>query len=1554
MKSKEAGIEKSRRKLQIVRLGILIGAAVVSVGQTEQQGFFQLSSFRTFGSNERATINVSTASVRALRFRIYRVNDPEKFFRQLEDAHSFSDFVPSRRNGNSLIERIHRWKSGLRADIRRFLRAQFSESPSDHFARVLPMETKSQPGSVKGTGYAEAPVLNPDQLVLTFSQSFLGNRMFQQSTVEIPVKEKGVYLVEAVNGGLRAYTLLLVSDTVMISKQGAGRVLNLVVDRSTGQPLSHIRVVALARDKTLEETETNDDGIAELHPAASWSDDVRVIAGKGRDIAASVLQGGNFGAEDERWTGYIYTDRPIYRPGHTVHYKGILRIRTSDGYEVPAGKRVNVQIQDSEQKPVYQRSLIVSRNGTIRDDLTLPPNAALGNYFLQVTYGAADRLSGDFEVEEYKKPEYEVHVTPTSPRVLQGEPIQATIDARYYFGEPVAGAIVKYSIHRARYWSPLLYDLGDEEIEPTPTNDDDTNDSGDQVGEQEGQLNADGKLLVKIPTTVSDHKFDWRYRIEARVTDDAKREIDGTGWAIATYASFLVKVEPQRYFYEPGSKASFRVQARDYDNHPVKTRVHVELLSWNYREPNRSEVKGSAEADLDANGSANVVIDIPAKGGSYRVQAETRGAAGRQPEGSSALWVSGGDWGFESTENPSVQIIADKKTYAAGDVAKLLIGTGQPDTPVWIAIEGQKVRSQRLLRSKDSTVSFEIPVTARNEPGISIAASFVRDGVFHNGSKYVRVPPVNHQMNVSVKTDKTQYQPGQTAEYSIEATDSSGKPVQGADFSIGVVDEAIYGIRQDTMPSLLDFFFSREYSNIFTSSSLEYFFNGQSGKRPMQLAQLRPPSHLAQLKPDRLVLPKIRKAFPDTAFWDAEVTTDESGHARAKVEFPDSLTTWRATVRGVTPDTKVGNTIQKTIVRKNLILRIAAPRFFVQGDEVVLSALVHNYLSDAKTAHVSLEFKGLEVLDGGTKDVQIPSRGEAKVSWRVRVQQVHSATIVGKALTNEESDALELELPVDVPGVKLTSANGGSLTSGASADFNVAFPEKVQPGSRRLSIQLAPSISGSLFGALDFLTSFPYGCVEQTMSSFLPNIIVRNTARDLGLKTNLDEVALQRKIADGLERLYAFQHKDGGWGWWQTDETHPFMTAYVVAGLAQASSGGVNVRFDSLSRGQDWLMQEFNSAKDLDPDLRAYIAYSLALVGRADNGLANVMNRAYGSRAEMSSYGLAVLGLALDQMKDGRAAEIAAIVESRAQQDQQQAWWPAERDPMLDFVSDTTPEATAFATKLLARQHRGAALLPKAALWLMNHRSEGYWWSSTKQTAMVIYGLVDYLRATNELTPNLTATVFVNDHSILTRKIDQVGEPNPEIVLDETQLNPGMNHVRVQVTGEGRLYYSSRSEYYSSEVRLEKAGAISLNLLRDYFRLVPSHEGERIVYDTIPLSGPVASGDILAVRLTVTGSAWKYLMIEDPIPAGTEFQSADQLYEIRNRPPWWRYDFTRRELHDDRMAIFQTAFPQGQQKYFYLLKVVNPGTFKVSPARVGPMYQTDISATTESRVIEVK
>ena len=153
----------------------------------------------------------------------------------------------------------------------------------------------------------------------------------------------------------------------------------------------------------------------------------------------------------------------------------------------------------------------------------------------------------NFSVEDYKKPEYQVKVTAQTPRVLQGQPIKATIDARYYFGEPVANAKVKWVVHTSTYW-PMGRDQDDEEAGAGQEGDsadaddaeNDDSDGGEQASETSGTLDADGKLQITIPTKVDSKKQDLTYRIEARVTDAGNREIAGHGFALATYGSFFL------------------------------------------------------------------------------------------------------------------------------------------------------------------------------------------------------------------------------------------------------------------------------------------------------------------------------------------------------------------------------------------------------------------------------------------------------------------------------------------------------------------------------------------------------------------------------------------------------------------------------------------------------------------------------------------------------------------------------------------------------------------------------------------------------------------------------------------------------------------------------------------------------------------------------------------------------------------------------------------------------------------------------------------------------
>jgi alpha-2-macroglobulin len=1525
-----------------------IAALVLAVPTIAQMGeantYFSLSSEKTFGSAEKPRVRLWGHGFERLQFRVYRVNDPLQFFRQLEDPNNFGGQPPRRPEQLTLLERFRRWKLASRTHMRNVVRRQFTQDSRENIREAFTRREQQSP--LKGTTpekYAAVPVLNQQQVVAVWEQPRAVKESWESQFIPVDVKDRGVYLVEATDGKLQAYTIVIVTDLVMITKTAQGAVLARTLDRKTGQAVAGASVYGFSNKQEFLRVESNAQGFVEVTPKAGGAGDALLLARHGADIAPAVIsewslrEGGSAG---ESVTAYVYTDRPVYRPTHQVHFRAIVRARGTTAFKLPADEDMDLQIDDPEGNPVLRRRLRPNEIGTVSGDMSLPATAALGYYGISLRKGDQYAGSGGFHVEEYRKPEYAVKVTPQQPRTLQGSTIRATIEARYYFGEPVPAARVTYVVHRARYWSPYYMEEGEEAI---VAEGDDEYLQNEQILEQTGTLDAEGKLTIEFPAESAKH--DLRYRIEARVTDQANREVSGTGVVLATRAPFYLHAEPDKYVYAAGDQAQIRVEARDYDgNYVPDIDFQVAVLK-----DKGATVVSRASGRTGANGVGSAGVRLNSGLLIARVSAKT--SDGREVDDDAYLWVSGGDASLYERQQ-RVEIVPDKKSYVKGEVAKLLIVTGVPNASVWVTAETGGILVSQVVDARGPTASFDLPIRADYAPNIYVNASFVRDGQMFMGMKSVRVPPAEQTLNVAIKTSKEQFKPGERGAVTVEAKDFAGKPVSG-EFSVGIVDEAIYAIRREAAEDILSFFYGRRHNAVFTTSSLSYSFHGSSGKRRMQLAGLNG-SRRAQLKPDRFVDPRVRKAFPDTIYWSAAVRTGPDGRAEVPVTFPDSLTTWRTTVRGITADTRVGSAVERTIVRKNLILRIAAPRFFMEGDEVTVSAIVQNYLASEKTVRVSLEMQGLDMVQGETRDVNVPSRGSATVEYRVRASKPGSAILAAKALTDEESDAMELTLPVKPYGVKLSEAKTGSLTGeSAQVDATLTFPPEANPASRKVEITVSPSVAGTLFSALEYLTSYPYGCTEQTMSSFLPNVIVSRAGKELGVQTGIDEAELVKKIRAGLDRLYDFQHEDGGWGWWKTDDGSLFMSAYVVSGLVKAKAAGYAVKPESIGKAVTWIKTQLPNEKQLDPDLRAYIAYTLLEAGQPDAALIDTV---WNDRSRLSPFGLAFLGLAAHAQKSDRAGTIASEIERQARSSDQEVWWDVQSDPLLAISWDTSPEATAYVLHFLTLQKPDSALLPKAAVYLVNHRNGGYYWSSTKQTAMVIYGLTGYLRSTKELQADFTATVLVNGNAVATKRLTgaQALTGAVPIVVPAAQLNAAGNTVRVTKSGKGVAYWSARAEYFSTADRIVRPGSGALGVTREFFKMSPEQRGDKIVYRLDPLGASVDRGDLIAVRLKVTGTDWKYLLIEDPIPAGTEFITRDDLYELERKPDWWARWTSRREYHDDRAALFDTWFRSGETEYSYILKVVNPGKYRLPPARVEPMYQPNVFATSDGRSLEVR
>ena len=1582
---------------------------------------FTLSTNRAYNTDEKTRVWVSYQGVESLDFRVYQVSDPVRFFRQLNDPHRMgqedqddvAEVAETVERKPTALEKLRAFKASVYRTVKNYFRNQLRRESrtafNDQFrsGEQLPLNVAD---------YARVPLINSRQLAIRGQwRQVLAPLDNEYDSRMIPLGKPGpgVYLVEAVNGDLRAYTIAVVTDLTMINKTSDdGQMLVYVVDRKSGEPRNDAEVEVVRSKKTLVTGKTDRNGILKVRvpkeqPAGEKTrnaqdaqaaqnaeeeplDEVKrepvlVMAKRGDHFAISDLDAMYFGLDGEsgggigELTSYIYTDRPVYRPNQKVYFKGILRVLGEGGYEMPVQRTIQLSVTDPNGGKLLDKEVTLSARGAFSGEVEVAADAPLGSYSIVAKIGNREARSY-FEVAEYKKPEYKVRVSTPKPYVPVGERTRFSVEAKYFFGAPVANADVHYYIYRSRYHNPWWRsDEEDDGIGESGEGDDEGGYYGygdDMVKEGDGRLDAQGRLdiLFDVPRADAKQPFDFEYRVEAQVTDSSRREMAGRASFVGTRGSVVAFADSENYVVYEGDTARIKVKTADYEGRPVSTKVTLKFIErkWDRIDKggddkwSRFEYKlrerdlGTGDVTTNAQGEAVYAWRVPVAG-SIKIEIILRENGREIVSEGGYLWAADRNnrWSdFAAMDSMSIKLVPDKKTYKPGETAHVLAMLPTDKAHLLVTTEMKSVLKEWRIDAAGRAVMIDVPIEARYSPNIYLTVCYVKDGEMYTSDKSLSVPASDKFLKLEIIPDKKQYKPRDAASYTVIARNADGSAASGVEVSLGVVDEAIYSVRPETAGDIRRAFYGRRYKSVDTSFSSSFNFTGYSGTKSFDIAKNKRAWQLADFKNEnQLAEPKIRKEFKDTAFWQPDVVTGADGKAQVKLNLPDNLTTWRATARAVTTDLKVGSNVGRVLSRKDLILRLETPRFMTEGDTVTVSGIVHNYLDSEKVAQVELEVSGTKLLDAAKQTVTVAKNGEQRIDWRISASQVGQVTLLATARTNAESDGIELPLPVVPLGLKQTKGGAAAMSEeSAEKSFTLELPANANAQARTLRIEAAPSVAGAMFGALDYLTSYPYGCTEQTMSSFLPNVIVAQALKDVKSASIRASNDLGRKVEKGLGRLYSLQHDDGGWGWWKDDKTDPFMTAYVVDGLAMASRAGYGVRNYTLDQGRERVKQLLGSGKvedrPIDPESRAYLVYAFTASGDAE---ARYVNDLFARRGDLQPYGKALLALSLKLLGDqGRAKQVADDLERSVRANDFDAHWESRRRPMLDFTETNDTEATAFAIKALAQINPQSPLLAKAARWLTGSRRNGHYWDSTKHTAFAIFALTDYLKVSRELSPDYSVEVYLNGEQVLSKRVTsaEVASGQSFIVERKGAQLGGANQVRVVKRGRGVLYASATLDYFTKEENTPAQSSPDLKLTREYLRLLVTETDGKPRWTVESLAGEVRSGDLIVSRLRVLGARGQYLMIEDPIPAGCEqierAGGLDLNYATKNWSEW----YSAREFRDNRTVLFNSYF-DGDATFQYAMRVQVPGEFKAGPARAEMMYQPTVQANTENRKLSI-
>ena len=1127
-----------------------------------------------------------------------------------------------------------------------------------------------------------------------------------------------------------------------------------------------------------------------------------------------------------------------------------------------------------------------------------------------------------FYLEEYRKPEFKVTITPEKPFFINGETMNFLVQSEYYFGAPVVNANARYRIYES------VASGGYQRSFPSSYN---RYLSG-------GEVTTDAEGIARIKFTPRRSSVDRQISVEVEVTEASGRSVTSQGSAPVGVGEFYITARPKKHVYGPEDQLAIEIQTRNHEDKPVSVELTVEYTQdvWNpvrqrYVRPSRPFASVTVKTDEKGKALAEWLPDTKEVNGSVEVVIIGKDERGNTITGSSSCWRMMSRSGSFHYQYPTLEGIFDNDSYQPGEEAALLIQTQYPENPVILTIEGRDIHSYQVIWPAGKSTQVNIPILESYSPNVYVGL-FMPRGIYLSNRIYTLSVPIERgAMNIELTADKEKYKPGETGTVKIKTTLPDGAPTP-AEVSLAVVDEAIFALRHDHTPAIHRVFYGNQTNWVTTSYSFPMQYYGGANKG---------------VKPD------IRKDFRDTAEWIANVYTDENGESTVKVRYPDNLTTWRLTSRGHTKNTDVGWTKSTTLVNKELAARLSLPRFFVENDTLKLPTLVNN-LTEKNLPEIKTKLQitgGVELMEDDEKVTRAAAGALARELWNLKVNAASpEAVFVFEAIGEEDADALQLSAPVLAEGYREEKRLSQRLSE-TSATLQLNLEDNVLLDRSKFMVTITPSLAAVAMGAIPYLDRFPYGCCEQTLNGFLPSIVLMDALEECGLKkfTSDEKEQIQQKAKAGIARLSVMQNGDGGWGWFYGD-SRPYPSALVLNGLVIADNLGYPVQDWRIEQGTRYLKRAAHETRDWDT--QAYILYVLSTIEEERHEL---LPELHANMNELFDFGLAV-GSAVTfragelekakEMKERLLSRLVSINESEA------AW---EVEPSRFWTwNGSAQETTAWGLISLIEQDGPSPLTDQIAQWLVRQR-DGSRWRSTRATGLIVQALGSVIRAEKELQQlgPLDYTIRVNDEVLQsgTMKPEELSQPLT-VSIDPQKMKQGDNALTLEANRASGFWSLDASLFHHGEIVVPiPHESVALNRVYERAIHTKDYRGRpKILTEGFSPTEELDVGQEILVTLVLEAKQdLPYMIVEEPLPSGCEVVESFLKQVTQGWSPYTHY-----ERRDEKMVFFLEQVPKGETRIEYLIRTELSGSFRANPAYAWCMYYPEYSARSATTKLSVK
>lgn len=1307
-----------------------------------------------------------------------------------------------------------------------------------------------------------------------------------------------------------------------------------------GTPLAGVSL-SLYPDKAVQATDASGLATLELPASLPAGGDV-LMARQGDDLAflpqntSWWSQGGWYRqaqTDELRW--FVFDDRKLYRPAEEVHLKGWMRLATRGTHGDIEGVRgairsVRYNVIDSRNNSVLKGTAPVDATGGFALAFKLPGTMNLGNARVDIDSVGSLNASGrsyqhSFQVQEFRRPEFEVTATAGAGPFLAGQTGRVTLDAHYYAGGGLPNADVTWSVQSVPgYYTPPDTDgFSFGTWVPWWGAVDSVGDDGSAAPSQSktvtGHTDASGKDTLEL--TFPSARRPMSVTVEGTVMDVNRQAWTASTSLLVHPATVYVGLKTERSFVDQGQPIDLQAIVTDIDGKRLAGRkmdFRMARLDWTTEDGQYRQVEADAQTQTVTSEKGPVTVHFKTgEGGTYVVHAIVSDDQGRQNQSDMTVWVAGGKQvPSRNVQQQRVTLIPDRKTYGVSDTASLLVQAPFVPAHGLLTVSRSGIVETRPFTMTSATTTLKVPMQAWYVPDVTVQVDLVGaaprtsdQGVvdekaglrpaYASGTLSLSVPPVERQLKLSVKPQKPALSPGAQTWLDISLKDDAGRPVAGQ-VALVVVDEAVLALTHYDLSDPMGFFYSGRGSgtsawhsraNIVLVNPAQ--LQAQSVPRTLYKSAVMDEERAmagngaAPPPPPEAPMPAMAKAAPGPAdrpaqapiqmrsnmnalaLFASSVRTDASGHARVAFKLPDNLTRYRIMAVAAAGDQKFGDGRGTLVARLPLMVRPSPPRFLNFGDRFELPVVLQNQTDAPMTVSVAVRATNLQWPEGTGKKVTVPANDRVEVRFPASAVEAGTVRVQVAGASGSAADAASFTLPCWTPATTEAFAVYGTIDKGGITQ-PVQTPPDVFPQFGGLEVTTSSTALSSLTDALLYLEAYPFECAEQVSSRVLGVAALRDVLAAFKAPGLPTPKAMQAAMARDIEKLAGLQNDDGGFAFWHKgDESWPYISIHVAHALQVARMKGYKVPDETMNRSREYLRSiESHIPAWYGIDCRrALIAYALnvrALMGDRDPARA----RQLVDEAGVDHLSVEAQAWVLPLLKGTpEAALIRRYFDNHASETAADANFTVSYQDGEQVLLASDRRADAIVLAALIEDQPQNDIIPKLVHGLLDHREKGRW-DNTQENVFVLLALDSYFHHYENVTPDYVARVwlgnqYAGDHTFKGHTTEQ-----SEIDVPMAWLagHAGQQNLILTKTGPGRLYYRLGMSYAPKNLKMPPAD-YGFTVDRRY-EAIDHPEDVRRDGDG---AWHIKAGARVRVHLTLVATSRRYhVALVDPLPAGLE------------------------------------------------------------------------------------